>query len=510
MKLGFRIFLLFVFPLMLQAQQRTVIHVEQAKLQRYDQRAGKDVEKLIGNVILRQDSTWFYCDSAYLNEKTRNFDAFGHVHIEISDTLHIYGDKLKYTGDSRIAEMWDNVELIDDTTVLKTEYLIYNRITQFAHYPDSGTITSGPNLLKSVRGYYNSAIKEFYFAKDVELQNPEYTIFTDTMKYHTPTELAYFYGPTLIRGEENTIYCENGTYDTRKDKAQLSDNIQLYTNEQTVTSDKLFYNRQTGFGDAAGNVVITDTLNKMIVFGEQAKIWEKEGHSFVTDSMRFVNYDRNDSLFMHADTLFIHFDKDRKAEKVLAHYGVRFYRSNIQGQCDSLIYHMTDSTLRMYHEPILWSEQNQLTSDSMYIINRNGQLDSLIMYNSAFIVAKDTIKGFDQIKGKNMVGYFTENELDRIFVDGNAQTIYWVREEDGDLIGINISQSSTMLIRMQESEIHDIRYFSSPEEVMYPEEELPEHESKLKGFQWLEAVRPTDKHDIFRRQQKENTEVESE
>lgn len=135
----------------------------------------------------------------------------------------------------------------------------------------------------------------------------------------------------------------------------------------------------------------------------------------------------------------------------------------------------------------------------MYIINQNGQLDSLIMHNNSFIVAKDSIKGFNQIKGKNMVGYFEENELDRIFVDGNAQTVYWVREEDHTLVGINLAQSSTMLIKLVDSEINAIRYFSNPNEVMYPEEELPEGDSKLKGFKWLEDIRPKDKHDIFRK-----------
>lgn len=492
-------FLSVLFPFIASAQQRTIIHVERAKLQRYDTQAGRDVEKLIGNVILRQDSTWFYCDSAYLNEKTRNFDAFGNVHIKVSDTLNIYGDRMIYTGDTRIAELFDNVRLVDDSTVLETNYLIYNRFTKLARYPDRGTITSGENILKSIRGYYRSDLKEFYFADDVELINPEYTTYTDTMVYNTNTEISWFYGPTIIRGDENTIYCEYGWYDTGKDHAHLSQNTRMTTNEQLIESDQLFYDRNIGFGDAAGNVIITDTLNKLIVYGETGKIWEDEGRSFVTDSVRFLNYDNSDTLHMHADTLFMFFNDERKAEKVLAYFGVRFFRTSIQGQCDSLAYHMIDSTLRMYHQPILWSEQNQLTADSMYIINQNGQLDSLIMHNNSFIVAKDSIKGFNQIKGKNMVGYFEENELDRIFVDGNAQTVYWVREEDHTLVGINLAQSSTMLIKLVDSEINAIRYFSNPNEVMYPEEELPEGDSKLKGFQWLEDIRPKDKHDIFRK-----------
>jgi lipopolysaccharide export system protein LptA len=486
-------------PVSLLSQERTVIHVERAQVQRFDIRAGRDIEKLIGNVILRQDSTWFYCDSAYLNEKTRNFDAFGNVHIKVSDTLNIYSDLLKYNGETRIAELFDNVKMVDDSTVLETNYLIYNRLTRLAKYPDNGVITSGQNILKSKRGYYRTDLKEFYFARDVELINPDYTTYTDTMVYNTTSEISYFYGPTLIRGKENTIYCEYGWYDTGRDHAHLSQKTSMKTNDQLIESDKLFYDRNTGFGDAAGNVIITDTTNKLIIKGEVGKIWEDEGRSYVTDKAKMISYDKNDSLFMHADTLFMFFDKDRKAEKMMAHYGVRFYRKSLQGKCDSLAYHMSDSTMRLYNNPVLWSDENQLTADSMHVVTRNDQLDSLVMYNSAFIVSRDTIKGFNQIKGKNMVGYFKDNELDRIFVDGNAQTVYWVREEDSNLIGINLAKSSTMLIKLEESEIKGITYYSNPSEVMYPEEELPPEESTLRGFQWLDALRPTDKQDIFRR-----------
>lgn len=495
------VFLIIVtsLPVTLLSQQRTVIHVERARVQRYDIQAGKDIEKLIGNVILRQDSTWFYCDSAYLNEKTRNFDAFGNVHIKVSDTLNIYSDLLKYNGETRVAELFDNVKMVDDSTVLETNYLIYNRLTRLAMYPDNGVITSGQNILKSKRGYYRTDLKEFYFAKDVELINPDYTTYTDTMVYNTTSEISYFYGPTLIRGKENTIYCEYGWYDTGRDHAHLSQKTNMKTNDQVIESDKLFYDRNTGFGDAAGNVIISDTTNKLIIKGEVGKIWEDEGRSYVTDKAKMISYDKNDSLFMHADTLFMFFDKDRKAKRMLAHYGVRFYRKSLQGKCDSLAYHMSDSTMRLYNSPVLWSDENQLTADSMHVVTRNEQLDSLVMHNSAFIVSRDTIKGFNQIKGKNMVGYFVDNELDRIYVDGNAQTVYWVREEDSNLIGINLAKSSTMLIKLEESEIKGITYYSSPSEVMYPEEELPPEEAKLRGFQWLDNLRPKDKQDIFRR-----------
>ncbi len=487
----------FAFATTLVAQQRTVIHIERALRQEYDKRLGEDIERLIGRVVLRQDSTWFYCDSAYMNERERNFEAFGHVHIKVSDTLHIYGDRLKYQGESREAELFDHVKLVDDTTVLETEYLIYYRLRQLAMYPDSGTITSGQNTLKSKKGFYHSQRKEFYFSKNVELQNPDYTIKTDTMMYNTRSEIAWFYSPTYIYTDESTIYSEWGWYNTRTDQSQLEKNNRISGEGQIVEAEWIRYNREIGYGEALRNVVISDTTNKLMIKGEIGRIWEDEGRSYVTQRALGISYDTNDSLFLHSDTLFLFFDNDRKAREMKAYYGTRFYRSDIQGVCDSLVYLMADSTMRMYNNPILWSGGNQLTADSIYIVILNQQLDSLIMYNSAFIVSNDTLENYNQVKGKNMTGYFVDNELVKIFVDGNAQTVYWVREDDGTLIGINLSQASTMAIKLEENNVKGIAYFSSPQEVMYPETDLPKEQALLKGFKWLNRLRPLDRDDVF-------------
>jgi lipopolysaccharide export system protein LptA len=493
------LFCLLLLTAQLKAQQRTTIHVERALQQRFDRLLGPSTERLIGNVVLRQDSTLFYCDSAYLNQQTRNFEAFGNVHIKVSDTLNIFSDRLLYKGESRTAELFGNVKLVDDTTTLETQYLIYYRLKSLATYPNNGVITSGENKLKSKRGYYRSDIKTFYFAKDVELINPEYTIYNDTMVYNTNTEMAYFYGPTLIRSEESTIYTEYGWYHTGRDQARLTKNNRIDTQHQNIKANDIFYDRNTGFADANGKVIVTDTTNRLILEGDIGKLWKEEGRSFVTGKARLLSYDRSDTLYMHADTLFSYFTKEREVSLFKAYYGVRFYRQSIQGQCDSLVYTTADSTMRMYKDPILWSDENQLTADSVFIINRNNQLDSLVLYNNAFIVSVDSIKGFNQIKGKMMVGWFQNNELDRIFVNGNAQTVYWVRESDGTLIGINFAKSSSMRIELENKAMKRIIYFSTPTEVMYPENEMPPGEEKLKGFQWIEELRPMNKNDIFRR-----------
>ncbi|NOU47958.1 MAG: organic solvent tolerance protein OstA [Bacteroidales bacterium] len=478
--------------------QKTIIHIEKARLANYDKRLGIDIQRLIGNVVLRQDSTLFYCDSAYLNDKLRNFEAFGHVHINFNDSLDIYSKRLKYEGESRIAELFDSVRMVDKTMVLVTDYLIYNRTTRIASYPNNGTITNQDKILKSKKGFYHTDTKEFYFRDDVELISPDNTAYSDTLVYNSQSEIAWFHGPTVIRGKDNTIYTEYGWYDTKQDHAHLSRRAKIWNDEQMLESDQLFYNRDIGFGDAKGNVLISDTANNMLISGDIGKMWELEGRSFVTGKAMARSYDEKDTLFMHADTLFLTFNKkEKQARDLYAYKHVKFFRKDMQGKCDSLVYHMSDSAMRMYIEPVLWSQKNQLTADSILIAISKNSVDSLVMYNTAFIVSHDSIENYNQIKGKNMTGYFVDNELKRIYVDGNAQTVYWVREEDKSLIGTNLAKASTMLIRLHENEIESITYRSNPNEVMYPEKELPNDSDRLKGFRWLSEWRPLVKSDIF-------------
>jgi len=489
--------LLLSLPLGLLAQNKSTIKVERTDVQRYDASLGKNKERLIGGVVFRQEGTRFFCDSAHLNRKKNNFEAFGNVHIVVNDTLNIYGERLYYEGDTRIADLFDSVRLIDKNTVLTTEHMVYNRNTKVAYYDDGGKIVNKDNTLISKKGYYTTSTKIFYFRKDVVLTNPDSETYSDTLIYNTNTEVAYFHGPTVIRGEESIIYTEDGWYDTRNDLSKLLKRPSINNSEQTITADSLIYNNLTYFGQAYGNVQISDTVHDVLIKGKYGEMWDNRGVSYITDSAVAITYDGYDSLYIHSDTMWVYYDEDKNAKRLLSYYDVKFFRDDMQGLCDSLVYTMQDSTIRLYELPVLWSGENQLTADSIAIVIQNNQADSLIMYNSSFIISYDTLDPYNQIKGKNMVGYFRDNELAKVNVDGNAQTVYFVREEDGYLIGVNRAESSTMTIRLKDNKLKAINYKTQAKETMYPESELPASEKELKGFTWHDAYRPRKVMDIF-------------
>ena len=502
--IGTRIIFAVLFFLILTqvtfAQKPTKVKLIRANDLKYDKKLGEKVQRLIGDVVLKHDSTYLYCDSAYLYELTNSFDGFGNVRIKASDTLNIYSDLLNYDGNTKMAELHNNVRLIDTRATLYTEHLWYNRLTKIAYYLTGGKIVDSSNILTSRKGYYYTELKEAYFKDSVVLVNPQYTMNTDTMLYHTETEVSFFLGPTTITSDDNLIYCENGWYDTQNDKSQFNQNAYFISKEQKLVGDSLYYDRLSDFGQAFKNVILTDTVQNMQIYGHYGEFRRNDGYSYVTDSAMAVMIDKNDSLFMHADTLWIQFDSAQNVEYMFAYYRTKFFRKDMQGMCDSLIYNFADSTIFLFNDPVLWSDENQLTADSIWIAMANKQIDSLALINSSFIISMDdTISRstFNQIKGKIMVGHFKNNKMVKVQIFGNAESIFYVREEDGGLMGINKTSSSDMNIYLKDNEVQVITPIISVDAHMFPPDGLSEEERKLKNFIWIEGKRPLSKKDIF-------------
>lgn len=492
--------LLFISGVVFGQHKKTKVYVEHADIQSYNEKLGKNIERLIGHVKLRHENTIFFCDSALLNSKLKNFDAFGNVHIIVNDTVELFSDSLYYIGNTKIAELFGDVRLIDKNTTLTTQHLLFDRNTNIGYYYNNGKIINKDNTLTSKEGYYNTNTKIFYFKKDVVLTNPDQETYSDTLIYNTSNETAYFKGPTIIRGKEGMIYCEDGWYDTKNNLSKLVKKPTISQNEQFLSSDSIMFNTKKNIGHAYGRVQILDTSKRVLIKGTIGEMWKTRGMAYVTDSATAISYDDSgDSLYISADTLWLFFDKDQNTKKILAYYNVRFFKNDMQGMCDSLSYSMEDSTIRLYYEPVLWSEKNQLTADSMNIAIVNNSPDSLTMYNSAFIVMQDTVDSFNQIKGRNMIGFFAGSSLKNIKVDGNAQTVFYLRDDDDSLIGINRAESSTMEIRLQNGKVHSVAYNKDVKETTYPPEKFPPEGKKLKGFSWLDNLRPKDKMDIYRK-----------
>ncbi|MBV2245661.1 MAG: hypothetical protein KUL83_00725 [Lentimicrobium sp.] len=490
--------LLMWLPVTLSGQQSRKIKLIQADIMTYNKALGADVQRIKGNAIFEHEGALLYCDSAHLNNASNSMKAYGNVHIEASDTLNLFGDSIYYSGETRIAEVFDNVRLIDKQTVLTTDKLIYDRNTDIAFYLTGGHIVNGQNTLDSERGYYHTHTKDFFFKDQVVLVNPDYVINSDTLQYNTRSKISWFKGPTTIKGVETDIYAENGWYNTVTDIAEFNENARVRNGDQILTGDSLYYERTNGYGQAFRNIQVIDTVQNMLVNGHYALYQKSVGYTMITQRAEALLIDKNDTLFLHADTLRATFDSTQTTREIFAFYHVKFYRSDLQGLCDSLTYAFSDSTMRMTGSPIVWADDNQLTADTIHVLTGEESIKQIFLFQNSFIVSRDTLgNGYNQIKGRDMTGFVSDDELRLIKVKGNSETLYWVREEDGTLTGINKAFSSNIQIRLKDRKMKQIVYIEKPNAELLPEDDISPSELLLRNFQWHADRRPLERADIF-------------
>ncbi|HEX2969352.1 MAG TPA: OstA-like protein [Bacteroidales bacterium] len=462
---------------------------------------GEEVHHLVGDVRFKHNEVLMFCDSAHYIPSKQQLTGFSNVHIEQGDTLDLYGEYLFYDGMNETAFVRDSVELIDKETHLYTDQIHYDVLNKVANYTTGGRITNADNVLTSKIGVYYVSQSLFHFKDSVKIVNPDYVMKGDTMDYNTKTEISYFTGPTTLTGDSIYLYCEKGWYDTKNEITSVWKNALIDNRKQIVQGDSLFFNDMTGYGEAYRNVTIQDTVNNLAIEGDYAWYYKQPERFLVTEKAVFIQISDEDSLFLHADTISAVTVADTSASGyrlMRAYHKCKVFSKRLQVKCDSLSYSFRDSVIRFYTEPILWAEEYQLLADSMAIFTKNNQAERLELYNSAFVISMIDTTRYNQIKGKSLTGYFKDNELEKIDVTGNVESIYFLI--DGNkLTGVNQSRCARIEAFVSDGSVTDIINHGNPEGVIDPPKlNINPAEVKLEGFMWYDNLRPKKKSDIFK------------
>jgi hypothetical protein len=269
-----------------------------------------------------------------------------------------------------------------------------------------------------------------------------------------------------------------------------------------MKGDKYFLDDIKKFYKAEDNVIMTSKEENTTIYGDDgdydklrgiAKVY---GHAYVAKVA-----DDGDTLFMTADTLVSIEDKDPRKKRILAYPNVKIFKSDLQGTADSLAYFTSDSLLFMYKQPVLWTADNQMTSDTIKVAMRNQGLDKVYLLANSFVISQDTLQNFNQIKGRKMVAHFRGKNIHHVDVFGNGESIYYaLQEEEKDLdsvrvkitfmAGMNRMLCSNMKISFVEGQIDNVSAYVKPDASFIPPHELTKDIQTLKGFKWRLSERP--------------------
>ena len=487
--------------------QTNKVFLENADVLSANEAISTDYQVLKGNVRFRRGDMYMFCDSAYFYAETSSLDAFGHVRMTQGDTLWVYSDVLHYYGNQGVAELRHNVRLENRSTTLLTDALDYEINSNVGYYFDGGTIVDNRNNteLSSQYGRYELDTKQAEFSRDVHLVNDRYEMFTDLLDYNTQSHIAHITSETLIVSDSNTINTTNGWYNTSADDATLYERALIKAKDgKTLQGDTVYYNRSHNYGEARGNVVITDPSNKVILDGDYGYHDDNAHYSYVTRRARAREFSQKDTIYLHADTLctlinHVVNDSVNDSVRVLRAFNqVRFYRSDVQGICDSLQLSEADTIINMYNHAVVWNLERQIFGDEINIHLNDSAADWATLPTGGFMAEHLGEVYYDQLSGKKMKAWFEDKELRRLDVDGNVQVIMFPQEKDSTYNKMVSAESSYMRLNLKpKQEVDRITMWPEVSGKVTPLYLAKKMDLYLPQFQWYDALRPKSPDDIY-------------
>ncbi|WP_354028298.1 OstA-like protein [Chitinophaga sp. OAE865] len=541
-------------------------------------------------------------------------DAYGHIHINQADSIHIYGNYLNYDANTRIAILREDAKLTDGKVTITGPELQYDMNAKIGSYVKTGKLVNGKSVLTSDEGYYYTDTKEMHFMRNVLLVDPEYTLSTDELLYNTDTKIATIVAPTTINNNDKSVmYATSGYYDTEKGYGNFGNRPTIEDSTGTITADNIEMDKLTGMAYATGNMVYKDTARKMSLLANKGIVNQREKTVLATQKPLLIMEKNKDTMYMAADTLFSgvirpddslsipsvaglkrlpesptknlrslknirppekftatispvtrgdsiarrqqdsvaanvmmfiadstlaqtrqkldsavknikvapipdvvmhdslpgikhHADsmalsapKDTSEQRyILAYHHVKIFSDSLQGVADSVYYTSKDSVFRFYGNPVLWSNNTtQLSGDTILMFTKNQTADKMLLKNNGFIINEAGPGMFNQIKGNVITGYVLAETLDWMHVEGNAETINYIKDKAGAYMSVNKAQCAIINIFFKKGEVDKVVLIKDPEGTVYPFTQRPKDQLLLENFKWDIKRQPKTKYELM-------------
>jgi len=390
----------------------------------------------------------------------------------------------------------------------------YNTSLKIAYFVGpTNMIGSDNDSIYCEKGWYNTNTGIALLRQNTWLKSKQQIINSDTLYYEKLTGIGKAYSNTVIVDTtQNILICgDYALYNRIKQTAVVTKKAMMI---QVDNEDSLFLHADTirsGLFVVHPDSLIAGTTapdtykTAPDTYKTKPDTYKTAPDTFKTASDTFKT--APDTFQTVADTFQTASDTFQTASDtfkfVKAYYHVKFFRSDLQGKCDSMFYSFKDSVLQLYRKPVLWTGKTQLTAEQINLLTHNQKIDKMLLNKSAFVISQEDSVRFQQIKGRNMIGYFDQhNKLYKMDVKGNGQTIYFAYQDNKEdstqeLIGVKKTESSAITIFLKDSKPTIITFINTVSGTFYPPLELSGQDLYLKNFMWYDKLRPNTPDDIF-------------
>ena len=488
------------------------VYLEHADELEYDIYGSRpDVQIARGKVKFRHKGGILTCDSAYFNEQSNSFEAFGNVFMKQGDTLTLKSEWAWYDGNDERAQARRNVVLTHRKSKLYCDSLDYDRMYGIAYFFDGGKLIDKGSTLTSDWGQYNTETRDAVFYYKVRLKNNNMTMYSDTLYYDTRTSVAHIVGdytsdknevgPSMIVNQGNVVYTTDGYYDTNTETSMLYGRSTVDNEDKTITADSLFSDSKKKIDEGFGRVIYIDKKNKNRFEGNHVYYDENMGYGYATDSAVVMDFSQKDTMYVHADSLKLYtynINTDSVYRVMHGFHKVRAYRTDLQAVCDSLVFNSKDSCLTLYKDPIAWNMGRQVLGEVMHAYMQDSTIRYADVIGQAMSIERMDSAHYNQLAAKEMQVYFNEGKARETWAIGNVQAVYYpIDDADTTIIGLNFLETDTMKMYLSPERKLEKIWASKSTGTMYPITQIPPDKLRLPAFAWFDYIRPKNKDDIF-------------
>ncbi len=492
---------------------------------------GKDKKAFIdGKVTLQNGGEKLFTPSLEYHVGTKTAYYYNKAILE-NDGYVVKSKRGVYDTKSKIAYFYENVSVDGDDFRLVNDSLIYDMDKKISKWNTPTLIDQDSSKIYSESGYYDLDDKNALFTKNAQVVdgnskssgdsityndetkeiiikgNAVYTTETDTasakvITFNKDTEVSILTGNASYKSPENNATGEEIIYDKKNGSYLLKGKGMVSDPPNLIFGDNIDYNKKAKTGLIIGNVIWKDTSAQSDIFCDTLTYLGSEDYAKAIGAEKrplLISYQDGDTMYLSADTLIntrqiIARDSitSDTIKYLIGDNNVKIFSIDYQAVGDSLSYNLTDSLFTLLDRPIIWQDTTQMTGDTIIMEMKNGALSHMHIPSKAMIITSPDLIFFNQIKGKKIDIDFVDKKIDKLKVNGNAQNIYYMLDDEDAYIGVNLTDCSLILYQFDDGKISTIRYYTKPESKILPMQTTDHEKIKLDGFNWQVDLRPVD------------------
>ena len=426
--------------------------------------------------------------------------------VVLHPEFNLAADSMKYDGAESIVLFTGPTNIYTPSAKIYCESGFYNLLTETAEFNSHAQYAGDQKKATADTIRYMATDKEVLMIGNVYVEEVDKRINASTLRYLEKTGETYIYGePARYADNTRTINSPEIFYNEKTNQVSTQGHGQISDGDLLMSAEHFDFDQATGIGTATGRVMWSDTLNDIGIRADTIDYSKENDFVLAYGSTRPIFYTlvEGDSLFIAADTLNMlnEIDSTDLADTnrvIRAFHDVRLFKSDMAGRADSLSFNTRDSLFSFFGQPVLWADTTQFSADTIAMSIRNDKIQDITLTQKALIVSELYHQYYDQIKGKSIIAHFDSSEIKEMWVTGNAESIYYTRDDHDAFIGVNKTICSKMYFTFLQGQIHILKYFGDNASSLMPMSDVDHDAMRLEGFQWRTTERPLNVNDLLK------------